>query len=96
MKRVALFFTVLTLLINVTPKQISDFYQSNPIAALEKYGGQGMEFAGPVASCIRTFNQDISVWTVRLDLGYIDVLGYIRHEIPVGQQITIRRVFIYI
>ena len=66
-----------------TPAQILDA----PAAVLERYSGQEMEFAGVVISCTRTFG---GLWAVRINAGEVDVIGYARDEVPVGQSITMR------
>ena len=50
---------------------------------LRQYAGREMEFTGAVMSCAQAFD---SLWAVRINAGEVDVIGYARSEIPVGQE----------
>ena len=58
-----------------------------PAAVLEQYGGQELEFTGVVISCTQAFDH---LWAIWINAGELDVIGYVRHEVPVGQEVTLR------
>ena len=46
-----------------------------------------MEFTGAVVACEKAFD---SLWAVRINAGDIDVIGYTRDRVQIGQNITMR------
>jgi hypothetical protein len=73
-----------------TPEELIAAYNADPVAAVEQYDGQEMEFSGLVISCERAFGSGGGLWAVRIIVGSIDAIGYVSDEISVGRSITLR------
>ena len=68
--------------------QIAKFYGADPCAALERYGGQEMEFNGAVTQCQKSYDSHANLWAVWIDVKDIYVIGYLQAAIHVGKEIT--------
>jgi len=71
-------------------ERIIDAYLKDPKSAFELYKGHEMDFSGEVVSCVRVLDHNVLFWAVRINVGSIDVIGYLREVIRVGLLVTIR------
>ena len=69
--------------------KIARLYGADPGAALERYGGQQMEFRGTVVQCQKTYGSHANPWAVRVNVKEIDVIIYLPGAIHAGREITI-------
>ena len=72
------------------PAQIAKLYYADPRVALERYGGQEMEFNGTVVQCQKSYDSRPNLWAVWINVKNIDVIVYFRGAIHVGEEITVR------
>ena len=65
-------------------------YRADPKVVLGQYGGQEMKFIGSVVQCKRAYDLPANPWTVQINAGDIDVIGYLQRAIPVDQEIMMQ------
>ena len=69
--------------------KIARLYSADPVAALERYGGQEMEFRGMAVKCQKAYDSHENPWAVWVKVKDIDVIGYLRGAIHIDREITI-------
>ena len=70
--------------------KIVKLYGEDPGGALERYGGQQMEFRGTVVQCQKAYGSRADLWAVWVDAKDIDVVGYLPGAIYVGGEVTMQ------